>query len=211
MKIKQLLFDLGEVLVNLSREKSVNAFQALGAEIADDIVPASWSFGGVFGDLETGRIDERKFYDELNRCLRINASDEQLRDAWNALLQDIPLYKLQLLRELRKDFRVYMASNTNRLHIDYTRDRLFRDEGGTIDDYFDKLYLSYEMGVSKPEAAFFEYIIKDAGIKPEETLYFDDSPANIEAAWRMGFRVCPVSPLDDLDKLVETCLHTNRK
>ena len=67
------------------------------------------------------------------------------------------------------------------------------------------------MGVSKPEAAFFEYIIKDAGIKPEETLYFDDSPANIEAAWRMGFRVCPVSPLDDLDKLVETCLHTNRK
>ena len=211
MKIKNLLFDFGEVLVNLSRKKSVAAFQALGAEVADDVVPASWSFGGIFRDLENGKITERQFFDNLNRALGIQATDDQLRVAWNAILQDIPLYKLNLLLDLRKDYSVYMASNTNKIHMDYTREYLFRDGGHTIDDFFDKLYLSYEIGASKPEKAFFDNIIDDAGLKPEETLYLDDSPANIEAAWKLGFRVCPVSPLDDLDKLVESCLHTNQK
>ena len=211
MKIKNLLFDFGEVLVTLSREKAVAAFRALGAEIADEIVPASWSFDGMFRDLENGKITEREFFDNLNFSLGLQATDEELRAAWNAIIQDIPLYKLDLLLALRKNYSVYMVSNTNKIHMDYTKEHLFKDGGHTIDDFFDKLYLSYEIGASKPEKAFFDYVIKDVGLKPEETLYLDDSPANIEAGWEMGFRVCPVSPLDDLDKLVEACLHTNQK
>ncbi len=202
--IKQFFFDFGGVLVDLDFDGAVQSFQKLG--ITTDGIFNSGHFKKILRDFENGKTAEKVFFDQLRDFGNFEASDEEIRRSWNIVIQTIPAYKLELLRTLRQHFPVYMVSNTNITHIEYTRQHLFREGGSNIDDYFDKLYLSYELGASKPDMEFYRKVIDDAKANPAESLFIDDKEENIEGARKAGFQVCRVTPDENLREKISPFL-----
>lgn len=132
-------------------------------------------FVHLMRNLETGQIEGEDFFNGLRDLLHIRADNTQIRSAWNTIIGTIPEYKLKVLREIRRHHRLYMVSNTNAPHFDYTRQILFREDGLTVDDYFDKLYLSHEIHAVKPEAEFYLKILNDSGENPSRSIFLDRS------------------------------------
>ena len=130
-------------------------------------------------------------------------TDEQIDDAFNAFLVDIPIEKLRMLRALKSKYRIAMLSNTNKVMFESKSPELFKIEGLTIEDYFDDFFLSYKMGMSKPSPEIFIKVAEELGIEPNEALFIDDSQANVDAAAKLGFQTMCVKPYTDFsDKLL---------
>lgn len=201
---KNIVFDLGGVLADLDLERCREAFRALGmpriAELVDPYYPAE-----VFERLERGDLTAHEACDEMRRISgRSEATDEQIARAYQSFIVGIPRYKLQLLRRLReRGLKVFMLSNNNPLVMPYIIDCCFTTDGGTVDDYFDKLYLSYEMHALKPSPAIFRMMIADSGIVPQETLFIDDGEKNVHAARELGFDVYMPAPREDFRHLFD--------
>lgn len=200
--VKNLLFDFGGVIVSLSKANAIARFKEIGFENIDDFL-GEFRQKGIFLDYETGKIDRDNFLKEFRRLGNNKATMEEIDSAWLAFLLDIPLYKYDLLKELRKKYRVLLLSNTNPSVSSWARSSQFSPTGETIEDFFDKCYLSYEIGCAKPEREIFHFITKDAGILPEETLFFDDGVDNIRAADELGFQVYLTNQEEDLRKVFE--------
>lgn len=198
--VKNLLFDLGGVLMDLNRQRCVDAFVALGYRDADKML-GEYAQQGVFMALEEGKVSPEEFRTAIRHEIGKEVTDEAIDYALNQFLLGIPDAKLSLLRKLREHYRVMMLSNTNSIMFEQGIDRDFRIQGLTVNDYFDEKYLSYELGVAKPKPEIFEKVIALSGIKPEDTLFFDDSQANLDAAARFGFRTYLVAPFSDFSSL----------
>mgnify|MGYP000693699313 FL=1 len=128
--VKQFFLDFGGVLVDLDFNGTIEAFCKLGATVPETF--NSKSFHKILRDFENGQTEEKDFFEQLRIFLNIKASDNEIRQAWNKIIQTIPTYKLKILRTLKKNFPIYMVSNTNITHIEYTRKNLFRGNGLTI-------------------------------------------------------------------------------
>ena len=200
--VKNLLFDFGGVIISLSKSNAIKRFKEIGFPDIDKYL-GEYRQEGIFLEYETGKIDRTNFLKEFRRLGNNQATLEEIDSAWLAFLLDIPLYKYDLLRELRKKYNVYLLSNTNPSVSAWARSSKFSPEGKPIDDFFDKCYLSYEIGCAKPEREIFDFIIHDSKIKPEETLFFDDGPSNIEAANALGFQTYLTNQDEDLRKVFE--------
>jgi putative hydrolase of the HAD superfamily len=195
--IKNILFDLGGVLINLDRERCIREFQKLGIKHIEEQIGNSFK-SGLFYQLEEDRITPDEFRNKIRGMSSKQVTDNEIDNAWNSFLLEIPSSKLKLLRRLRNSYRVFMVSNTNKIHFDYVVKNSFDAfHGFTMDDYFEKCYLSYELHVSKPDKAFFDAAIRDSGIIPSESLFLDDSQDNINMAQRLGFRTYLVSEKED--------------
>jgi putative hydrolase of the HAD superfamily len=201
--IKTIIFDLGGVLINLDKEASVRTFRELGLLNAYEYLD-SYLQKGIFLELEEGKLSNEEFCDKF-RALSVNKNitNKQIEEGWCKFLLDIPGYKLDLLLELRKKYRVFMLSNTNRIVSAYYTKYIFTQQGYTIDDYFDRRYLSYEIGCVKPRPGIFEYMIADSGICPQEALFLDDGEQNIIAAKDLGFQTYLVAPHEDFRHLFQ--------
>jgi riboflavin kinase/FMN adenylyltransferase len=192
--IKNIIFDFGGVLIDLKPQACLDAFAALGLpQVADYLTP--YGHKGPFGQVENGDIDISEFKEEIRKVFNVNLSDQQIEDAWIAFLLHTPLNKIRMVHELNKKYRVFLLSNTNPIHIKKLQE--FDDAGYPVKECFEKLYLSYEVGLSKPGKEIFEYVLKDGGMKPEETLLIDDSPANCKTASEMGIRTYQPLPCED--------------
>lgn len=188
-----LLFDLGGVIIDLDREACVRAFGALGLRDAAEMLDP-YAQSGVFALLEEGRIGPAEFYDELRRHAgRPELTDQELERAFTSFLGGLPRERLQALRSLRRRHRVFLLSNTNPVMMQGRIRRLFRQEGLEMEDYFDGMALSYQAGCCKPEAGIFHYAARMLGLRPEATVFFDDSQANVDAARALGFRAVRVT------------------
>lgn len=200
--IKTLIFDFGGVLINLQREKSVEAYEKLGIKNANELLN-NYVQAGIFLDLESGKISKEEFHIAIRKIGVENGADEsKLTDqaidaALYVFLKDLPNSKLEKLKELKSRFRIIMLSNTNAIHFPYCKETVFKQMGGTVETYFDQLYLSYEMGCSKPEKKIFELLLKEEGIKASNCLFFDDGPKNIEVAKSLGFQTYLVRTEED--------------
>lgn len=184
--IKNILFDMGGVLIDLDRLQAVKAFESLGFKDINDYL-GDYGQKGAFLELEDGKISEAEFYEKIRRHIP-HASDEEIANAFMQFLQGLPLYKLAMLRKLKeKGYRMMLLSNTNPLMFSRICDTYFKQEGLTVNDYFDDLFLSYEMGAIKPDPEIFRKVLADANIKADETLFIDDSQANLDAAQIFGF------------------------
>ncbi len=196
-----LLFDLGGVVMDIKREDAVKAFEALGMADADSFFDP-YEQHGAFGLLEAGQITPGQFRDEVRRRFRPGVTDEELDAALCRFLLGIPQERLERLRRLRENgHKVYMLSNTNPIMWERYIVPEFRKLGGEMSDYFDGTVTSFEVGVCKPDACIYEYALKKFDIKPEDTTFFDDGPANVEAARRLGFNAVHVTPENDMLKL----------
>lgn len=191
--IKNLLFDLGGVIMDIRRQDCEKAFRELGM---DDIGEFLGDYGqkGPFALIEEGKISESEFRDEVRRHIPVEVTDEAIDAAFNKFLVGIPLRRLEELRKLRKDYKIYMLSNTNIIMWNADIAKAFRQEGGEVDDYFDGIVTSFEAKCCKPAPEIFQYVLDTFGIKASETLFFDDSKANCEAAERLGFNAAHVAP-----------------
>jgi glucose-1-phosphatase len=186
--IKHIIFDLGGVLLNIDYKRTEQAFVEAG--IAD--FPQLYSQlqqTELFDRFETGRISSEEFIMALRAIAPPTVTAEQIVAAWNAMILDYPLRRLQLLQQLRLYYDLVLLSNTNELHEHAFNTLLSRTHGmPTIAVFFDKVYLSHRVGMRKPDVALFRRVLDECGFKPEETLFIDDSPQHIEGARQAGIR-----------------------
>jgi len=192
-KIRNLLFDLGGVIMDIRRQNCVEAFSRLGLKNAGSYF-GEYGQNGVFMALEEGTISVDDFHNALRGNLPAGVSDAQIDEAFCRFLTGIPVRRLEALRRLRKDYGIYLLSNTNAIMWDSTIADEFTKEGLTREDYFDGIVTSFEAHALKPDAAIFRHAAETLGIKPDETLFFDDSEANTAAAAALGFATATVRP-----------------
>jgi putative hydrolase of the HAD superfamily len=200
--IKNLVFDFGNVLVNLDKQRCVKHFEELGLHKVDELINNSFK-EGFFQNYELGLISTGEFREHIRSLTNKKLKDEAIDAAWNSFLVTIPPRKLMLLLELRKRYMVYLLSNTNELHWQWSCDKLFPYKGFDVNSYFEKTYLSFEMKLSKPDAKIFQTMIEDSGIDPEETLFIDDSVDNCLAAETLGIRSFVAESNEDWTRLFD--------
>lgn len=198
--IKNLLFDFGGVIVGIDKNAAVRRFKEIGASNIEEYLN-EYRQTGIFLELEEGKLSREEFYERFRALFGKGISDAEIDSGWLAFLTHIPPYKLELLDELRKKYKVYMLSNTNPVVASWAHSKDFTPCGRTVDTYFDKCYLSYEIGCAKPDEAIYRHVLEDAGIRAEETLFFDDGQANLDAAEKLGFRTRLVNQDEDLREI----------
>jgi HAD superfamily hydrolase (TIGR01509 family) len=201
--VKTIIFDFGGVLINLDKQACIRAFKNLGVTEIDKYIN-EYSQSGLLLDLEKGLISPETFRSEVKKMTTQRLSDRQIDEAWEAFLLDIPLYKLQAIRSLRKRFRVILLSNTNKIHMDFCKNTHFAQEGLTINDYFDHCYLSYEIWMVKPSVEIFEFVLQEEGVYAKDCLFLDDGAKNIEMAEKIGIQGYLVKEHEDFRHLFAT-------
>lgn len=198
--IKNLVFDFGSVLVSLDKRRCFEQFEALGLQHVDELVSSSFK-EGFFQSYEKGLISTEEFRNQVRSLTDKQLSDEAIDTAWNSFLGEIQPSKLMLLLELRKKYMVYLLSNTNELHWQWSCKHLFPYKGFDVNSYFEKVYLSFEMKLAKPDLDIFRTMVNDAGIDPKETLFIDDSVDNCLAAETLGISSFVAEPNEDWTRL----------
>ena len=183
--IKNLLIDFGGVLINLDRQRCIENFRKLGLQNVDELLNV-YHQQGIFMQQEKGLITSAEFRHSIREMASKSLTDQQIDEAWNSFLVDVPTYKLDLLLKLREKYVVYLLSNTNEIHWRWSCEHAFPYRGFRVEDYFEKIYLSFEMRMVKPDAEIFETVLADANIDPKETFFIDDSEANCQAAQKLG-------------------------
>ena len=201
-ELKNIIFDLGGVLVGLDGQRCIDAFRKIGAQDIAFYVEEHRT-EDLFFDTEVGNISQEEFCDETRRLSKCNASDKDIVWAWNRLLTGIPDYKKERLLQLHDRYRLFLLSNTNVMHWNLCVDDLFPYKAYGVDDYFDQTFLSYEMHLIKPSEDIFTEVLRQAGIKANETLFIDDSQENCDAARKLGIRVLHETTGDDWIKKIE--------
>ena len=197
--IKNLLFDLGGVIMDIRRENCVKAFQELGMSDIGEFL-GDYGQKGAFKLLEEGALTPDEFRAEIMKSCPVGTTGSQIDDAFNQFLVGIPAYRLEALAGLRRRFGVYLLSNTNKIMWDSRIAEEFRKiPGGEMDSYFDGTVTSFEARALKPSAEIFGYAVRKLGIVPEETLFLDDSQENIRAAVALGFHGAVVPASGDVD------------
>lgn len=191
--VRNLLFDLGGVVVDLRRSDSVEAFKALGMADPDELL-GEYSQKGVFAAIENGSATPEEFFAALRPLLRPGVSDSDITEAFNRFIVGIPERRLRALRRLREHYKVYILSNTNPIMWNGILAEEFAKDGHSLGYYCDGAVTSFGEKSMKPERKIFDAVVSRFGIRPEETLFLDDSAANVEAARRLGFQAEQVLP-----------------
>ena len=201
-KIKNIVFDLGGVLVDLDFKAAINGLQKAGfAKVKEQL--QSFDREGIFQKFELGEMTAEEFRTAIRENSTVTLTDEEIDALWNAMLLEIPREKLELILDLRGKYMVYLLSNTNSIHWDYVCKNAFNYRGFRVKDYFEETFLSYEMHLAKPDKAIFEKVLQDANLLAEETLFIDDSEANCKAAEEVGIHAHHYHIGDDLSKVFE--------
>ena len=201
--IKNVVFDLGGVLVPLDMERCIAAFRHLGmdavAELINPCYPAE-----MLGRPEPRDITFHQTCDEMRRLAgRPDIPDERTAWAYGQFLVAVPVAKLRAIERLRsRGIRTYVLSNNNPASMLFIRG-MFRADGHTMEEYFDRIYLSYEMHDLKPSETIFRQMIDDSGMLPLETLFIDDGAKNIDTARRLGFEVFQPATGEDFTPLLD--------
>lgn len=195
MKYKNLIFDLGNVLVRLDSQSCMEAFKAIGMGRLIDMAGCPES-KQLMGKLGVGMISTEQFCDEARLLTGSTASDEQIKEAANKMLVEIPdEKKLRLLALRDKGYRLFLLSNTIDIHWDYCVEELFplvttelngRKREYGVEHYFERTFLSQNLHLSKPDFRIYQAVIDNTGIIPDETLFIDDLKENCEAAEKLG-------------------------
>ncbi len=198
--IKHIILDLGGVLLNIDYSLAEQAFIALGIKNFGALY-AQAQQSPLFDDLETGTITPETFFENLRTISGIPLTNQQITTAWNAMLLDFPLRRLQLLQQLRLHFDLVLLSNTNAIH-ETAFSNILKDICGipTLGALFDKVYFSHRAGMRKPDVATFQKVLDDCRFAPQHTLFIDDSMQHIEGAKKAGIQTIFLAPGMTIEK-----------
>ena len=182
--IKNILFDLGGIFMNLDYHLTEKAFIDLGIVSFTEMYTQHHA-NSMFEDLETGKISTEEFYNAFRQVSNSNLSNEQIKTAWNAMLLDFPIERLNWLQEIGEKYKVYLYSNTNQIHYDAFMGIVSNTTGiKNFNSLFIKAYYSHELGLRKPYVGSFHKILEEQHLEAGETLFIDDTLKNIEGADR---------------------------
>jgi HAD superfamily hydrolase (TIGR01549 family) len=193
-QIKNIIFDLGGIFLNIDFKKTEKAFREIGVTEFNSLYTQHHA-SDLFELLETGKISPEEFHHAFIHETGVHLSYEQIATAWSALLVDFPADRLQWLEEIGKRYKIFLLSNTNKIHYDaFTQS--FRKQTGVenFNKYFIKAYYSHEIGLRKPYPEAFLYILNKQHLKPEQTLFIDDTLKNIEGAKQVGLQTIHLIP-----------------
>ena len=181
--IKNLILDFGDVLINLDKPATAREMMSYGFE---RITP---ELDELFKDYERGFVDSESFLGHTGKLFS-RATRQNLIDAWNAILKDFPEYRLNYLEKMAasKDFRLFLLSNTNELHIDFVKEHMGTERFNRFKNCFEAFYLSYEIGMRKPDSEIFDFVLKENSLQPHETLFVDDTKENTDAAAKLAIK-----------------------
>ena len=203
--IKNIIFDMGGVIVDVHREEAIRQFKAIGVWDAERQIDAN-NHSGLFLAFENGDIDSEAFRHQLSVHAGTDIPMEAVVKAWKSIISKPLQYKLDYILTLRKKYRLYLLTNNNPILIDWARTSDFSAAGLPITSYFDKLYISYEMKCTKPGRLIYEQLILDSGINPSETLFIEDGTRNINTAKELGFQTFQVKNAEDWREALTTIL-----
>lgn len=199
--IKNIIFDLGGVIINIDYEKTTEAFKKLGAK---DFASAFTYRKQIplFDAYDIGAIDCNTFQTELHALLQLDSSISLLdiENAWNAMVLDLPLERLEFIKNLRKQgYKTFLFSNTNKAHLRYVAKKWnFPAEIPYFSDFFDKEYYSCHFGIRKPDTAGFQKILEENKLDPTETVFVDDLEHNLAGAEMAGIHTLLITPQEDI-------------
>ncbi|HOP05576.1 MAG TPA: HAD family phosphatase [Tenuifilaceae bacterium] len=184
--IKNIIFDLGGVILNIDYHLTINAFKKLGIDSFESYFSQAQQ-NGLFDKLDKGQISPQEFRNSLRELVNLSLSDSAINQAWNAMLLDFPKHRIELLKKVKGHYKTFLLSNTNAIHIEEYNKILDRTFGyKNLSFLFNKEYYSHEIGMRKPDEEVFLHIIKENLLHPEETLFIDDSIQHVEAAQKLG-------------------------
>ena len=192
MNIRTIIFDMGGVIITIDQQEAVRRFKALGLQDAEQQLDP-YTQGGIFGDLEAGRITAEEFRIALSKQVGRQLSYDECRHAWLGYCGDVPQRNLQLLTRLRQEgYRLILLSNTNPYMMSHVLSPAFDGSGHPLSHYLDALYMSFEMKVMKPNETFFRRVLMAEQTIPSECLFVDDGPRNVAVASQIGINTfCP--------------------
>lgn len=193
-KTKAIIFDLGGVILNIDYNLTRKAFENAGIQNFHDMYSQA-SADELFSNLETGKISNDNFYKEFNKRAGSNLPPGEIKNAWNELLLTFRENSLKFLDSIRSKYNLYLLSNTNHIHLDAFNKIYYQAERSkAFEKHFDKAYYSCEMGLRKPNADIYEFVLKENNLNPSETLFVDDSVQNVEAARLAGMQAILLEP-----------------
>ena len=200
--IQNIIFDLGGVIINLDNKLTEKAFVDLGVKDFRKYFGHGFA-ASFFSDFEVGKISDQQFISDLKKMMEVDVSDQVIMDAWDALLLNFPQERIRLLDVLKRKYRLFLFSNTNALHLKKVQS-IYRNEfgSGSMEDHFEKTYYSHLIHLRKPDAASFEYIIRENNLDPAATMFVDDAQVNVDganAAGLKGFYLAPGISITDLE------------
>ncbi|WP_420147729.1 HAD family hydrolase [Spirosoma sp.] len=197
--LKNIIFDLGDVIIPIDLTAPMRNFAVL-ANLSEDEVVAIWKQHNILGQYETGLIDDNAFRDHVREVLKNSTgasdrwADEVIDTAWNTVLLDIPVERLERIKELKLNYRVFLLSNTSAIHIRHVNQMLIKLNQPTLETLFERVFYSYEVQLMKPSPEIYQHVLNEAGLTAEETAFLDDNAANIQAAAELGIQAIHVQP-----------------
>lgn len=186
--VKNIIFDFGGVIIPIDLMAYAGGLMKLGCT---DVLSLHEFFlrEQVYSRFEKGEMSPEEFRMMLRNGIKGPVSDEQLDEAWNLILGEIPPHRVTFLEKLRPKYRTFLLSNTNKIHYDHYQDQFCKTFGyPSLDSLFEKAYYSFQLKLYKPDPAIFEYVINDSGLNPAETIFIDDFHSNIKAAKQCGLQ-----------------------
>ncbi|CAN1575011.1 COG1011 Predicted hydrolase (HAD superfamily) [Spirosomataceae bacterium] len=200
---KAILFDFGNVIINIDVEKAILAFSELTFK-SPARVNQLFADAEVFKKYETGYYSDDEFRDVIRQILSYPLNDQEIDQAWNSLLLDVPKKRLDFLESIKMKYPIYLLSNTNNIHIEQCK-QYFRTKFGipNFETIFSETFLSYKMGLWKPDYKIYDAAISKIGCKPEEILFLDDNQDNIDAATDLGIQCIKINPPDCFTEILE--------
>lgn len=181
--IKAIIFDLGGVILNIDYQRTVDEFKKLGVPHFGEIF-SQFKQSSFTDDFEKGRISENDFYETVKAKTEVDFSFSEFRAAWNAMLLDLPPQRIETLKKLSEQYRLFLFSNTNETHYNKFITKVESD----FDILFEKTYYSHQFGLRKPDKIALQTLLEQNNLVAEDTLFIDDSYQHIESANSLGIR-----------------------
>ena len=202
MKFKAVIFDFGNVIINIEFQRIYQTFAKFTSKpIA--YIEKRITEDQIFRRYESGQFTDEEFREVMRQTLGFPLSDHEVDTAWNAILLDIPTDRIDLIHKIRQKYPVFLLSNTNNIHITASNNYLKKTHGiNSLDILFDRLFLSYEMGMWKPDTEIYYEVLRSINLEPKEVVFFDDNLQNIESAKAIGMQTILV---ESTTSVVEYC------
>lgn len=205
--IETIIFDYGNVIFDIDHQLTINAFKQLGAQKEEGFF-SHLKQNPLFDDFETGSISANEFRDGIRKIANIQLNDQQIDDAWNTLLLGIREGYLEFLLEVKSKLPTYLLSNNNEIHYEWIINYLQKNHNvPDMSSFFVTDYYSHLMGMRKPNANIFEFVLNEHQLNASTTLFIDDSPQHLETAKKLGLQTHLMLRTETLQEVVNKYLY----
>jgi len=198
--IRNIIFDLGGVILNIDYHQTEQAFNRLGIRNFNEQY-SQFHANSFFKDFEKGKIDPLSFISQL-KTFAPGIAESDIINAWNAMLLDFPSGRIGFLQKLKSRYRIFLLSNTNAIHHQAFQ-KMKLDVAGKLDSCFEKVYYSHETGLRKPDKEIFELVLNENNLLAKQTLFIDDTFINIQAAGSVNLQTIYLKPPQRIEDILK--------